>query len=108
MKSLINGAIVVSFSLLLAACNDGAVENFTGTWKGKNDRGADFTYKIEKKDSSIQVTRQMRDYSPDLYSASAKDSTTLMLGDGDTLIYRPDSDTIYARGDDVTLNRAAK
>lgn len=108
MKILMKGVIAVSLTVFLAGCKEDAGEDFIGSWEGSNERGASFSYQIKKSDETYNVSRQMRDYTPDLYKGIAQDDTTMVLGDGDTLIYQPDSDSIYARGDDITLTRTGE
>ncbi len=108
MKTLMKGVLAVSLSVLLVACKDDAGEDFIGTWEGTSDRGSHFTYIIEKSDESYNVSRQMKDYTPDLQKGMTPDDTTMLLRNGDTFIYHPEDDTIYARGDDITLTRTGE
>ncbi|REC93326.1 hypothetical protein [Kushneria indalinina] len=95
-----------AISFAIAGCGNDDGESFVGTWKGYSDsKDADFTYQIEKERSTFNVHRQMLSYEPDFYKATAIDKNTLKLEDGDVLSYNEENDTVFARADDVTLDR---
>ena len=107
MKKLIIGLSIASTAFFLSACSGNSGENFIGTWEGETPGGGyALEYKIEKTDETFTIYRDFDDgFSERIAKAEIRDDVTLILDNGDILMYQEDSGTIYARGDDAELTK---
>ena len=106
MKKVMMGLAIASTAFFLSACSGNSGGNFIGTWEGETPTGYGLEYKIEKGDEMLTVTRIFKKWSSERkYKAEVRDDITLILNDGDILMYQEDSGTIYARGDDAELTK---
>ena len=106
MKKVMMGLAIASTAVFLSACGDNSGEKFIGTWEGEAPTtGGALEYKIEKPDEAFTIYRQYKNFPERIAKAEIRDDVTLILDNGDILMYQEDSGTIYARGDDAELTK---
>ncbi|MFC0338411.1 hypothetical protein SAMN05421848_3099 [Kushneria avicenniae] len=105
MKFLKVVLAMLTLALALTACGEDDGEQFIGKWQGVNKRDNTFTYTIERERDTFNLERQMNNFDPRMYKATATDKNTLTRDDGDVLLYNEENDTISSRADNITLSR---